>query len=359
MRDAVWFPRLFGATVLLMAAAPRPQTPAPANTTITLVPGIRVGHETLTGRPTGCTVVLADNGGAVGAVDVRGGAPGTRETDLLAPENLVQDVNAVVLSGGSAFGLDAATGVMRYLDERKIGFRTSAGPVPIVPAAILYDLNVGGHPEIRPDASCGYAAAGRASAEPVEEGSVGAGAGATVGKLLGMNRAMKGGLGSFALELDSGLVVGALVAVNAVGTVVDPHTGRPIAGARSADGRTVEDPFALVRRGLTAAGPGGENTTIGVVATNARLTKAEALKVAQMAHDGLARAIVPTHTPADGDTLFVLATGGYTGQVNLSAVGALAAETVAESIVRAVRAAHGLPGYPSVADLASGGQRPR
>jgi L-aminopeptidase/D-esterase-like protein len=319
---------------------------------ITTVPGIQVGHFTLTSRPTGCTVVLAE-AGAIGAVEVRGGAPGTRETDLLAPQETVQQVHAVVLAGGSAFGLDAATGVMKFLNEKKIGYPTSGGPVPIVPAAILFDLNIGGHPEIRPDATCGYEAAraARGGGGAVEEGSVGAGAGATIGKLLGASRAMKGGIGTSALVTPDGLIVGAIVAVNAVGTVVDPHTGRPIAGVRTSDGTALEDPFALVRRGLVPAAPARENTTIGVVATNARLTKAQALKVVQMAHDGLARAIVPSHTPADGDTLFVLATGSLDRDVNLSAVGTIAAEVVADSIVRAVRAAHGLPGYPAAADL--------
>jgi L-aminopeptidase/D-esterase-like protein len=325
------------------------QSPAPA-ATLTAVPRIRVGHQTLSSRPTGCTVVIAD-GGAVAAVSVRGGAPGTRETDLLAPESTVQQANAIVLSGGSAYGLDAASGVMQFLGEQGVGFATSAGPVPIVPAAILFDLNIGGHPEIRPDAACGYAAARNATAAAVEEGSIGAGAGATVGKLMGDARAMKGGIGSSALRLDSGLIVGVIVAVNAVGTVVDPHTGRPIAGVRTADGRSLEDPFGLVRRGIAPSGPARESTTIGVIATNARLTKAEARKVADMAHDGIARAVVPSHTPNDGDTLFVFATGTLATAVSVSAAGALASEAVGDAIVRAVLAARGLPGYPAAADI--------
>jgi L-aminopeptidase/D-esterase-like protein len=225
--------------------------------------------------------------------------------------------------------------------------------VPIVPAAILYDLPIGGRPDVRPDAACGYAAAEAASAAPVPEGNVGAGAGATIGKLMGSGRAMKGGVGSAALTLDSGLVVAALVAVNAVGSVIDPRTGRPVAGVRSADGRTLEDPFALVRRGMIVAGPAREATTIGVVATNARLGKAEAQKVADMAHDGLARTIVPSHTPSDGDTIFALATGGLpaASATNVGQVGALAAEAVADAILRAVRAARGIPGYPAAGDL--------
>jgi L-aminopeptidase/D-esterase-like protein len=342
--------------VSIVAAAVSPdarnQSVPPSNTTLTAVPGLRVGHVTLTERPTGCTVVLA-GANVTGAVSVRGGAPGTRETDLLTPTQTVSHVDAIVFAGGSAFGLDAASGVMRFLAERDIGFRTSAGVVPIVPAAILYDLPIGGRPDVRPDAACGYAAAEAASAAPVPEGNVGAGAGATIGKLMGSGRAMKGGVGSAALTLDSGLVVAALVAVNAVGSVIDPRTGRPVAGVRSADGRTLEDPFALVRRGMIVAGPAREATTIGVVATNARLGKAEAQKVADMAHDGLARTIVPSHTPSDGDTIFALATGGLpaASATNVGQVGALAAEAVADAILRAVRAARGIPGYPAAGDL--------
>lgn len=325
-------------------------TAAPAPDDITAVAGITVGHAVRAERPTGCTVVLAARG-AIGAVDVRGGAPGTVETDLLAPGRTVERVHAVVLSGGSAFGLDTRTGVVRYLEEKQIGFRTAAGPVPIVPGAILFDLMVGGRPEIRPGAECGYAAARSAASGPIAEGSVGAGAGATVGKLLGHERAMKGGIGSAALRTDDGLVVGAIVAVNAVGSVVDPRTGRPVAGVRTADGRALEDAFALARRGATLAAPAREHTTIGVVATNARLTRAQAQRVAVMAHDGLARAIVPSHTPADGDVLFVLATGDLARDVDAGAAGALAAEAVTDAILRAVRAARGLPGYPASAEI--------
>jgi len=329
--------------------AQTPGIPAPT-ANITAVPGITVGQVTLTERPTGCTVILAD-GGAVGAVDVRGGAPGTAETDLLAPDNTVERVNAIVLSGGSAFGLDARSGVMKFLDEKKVGYRTSGGAVPIVPAAILYDLTVGGRPDVRPGAPCGYEAAQKATAGAIEEGSVGAGAGATVGKSMGGNRAMKGGIGSAALTTSDGLIVGAIVAVNAVGTVIDPRTGTPVAGVRTTDGRRLEDPFALVRRGVMQQLPGRENTTIGVVATNARLTKAQALKIAEMAHDGMARTIVPSHTPSDGDTLFVLATGSLARDANVGSVGALAAEAVSDAILRAVRLARGLPGYPAAADI--------
>jgi L-aminopeptidase/D-esterase-like protein len=329
------------------------QTPAAA-LNITTVPGITVGQFTLSERPTGCTVVLAANG-AVGGVDVRGGAPGTVETDLLSPENTVERVNAVFLSGGSAFGLATRDGIVKFLADKKIGFATGAGPVPIVPGAILYDLNIGGRPDIRPGADCGARAAAAAKAGPIDEGNTGAGAGATVGKLLGAARAMKGGIGSTALQTNDGLIVGAIVAVNAVGTVFDPRTGKAVAGVRTADGRALDDPFAIVRRGVLQQGPArggsGENTTIGVVATNARLTKAQARKVAQMAHDGMARTIIPSHTPSDGDTLFVLATGDRAGDPNVGTIGALAAEAVSDAILRAVRAAKGLPGYPAASEI--------
>jgi L-aminopeptidase/D-esterase-like protein len=316
---------------------------------LTAVGGLKVGHQTLAARPTGCTVVLTE-GGAVAGVDVRGAAPGTRETDLLNPLNLVEQVHAIVLSGGSAFGLDAASGVMRYLEERKIGFSTSYGVVPIVPAAILFDLGVG-DPKVRPGADCGYAAASAASAGPVEEGTVGAGAGATIGKMLGMERAMKGGIGTAAITLPDGLTVAALVAVNAYGDVIDPATGRVVAGVRTEDGRGLADARVLLRTGAAQKKPIGESSTIGVVATNAKLTKTQATKVAQMAHDGLARSITPVHSLADGDTLFALATGTLAGEADVSRVGALAAEAVADAVLRAVRAARGLPGLPAARDL--------
>jgi L-aminopeptidase/D-esterase-like protein len=316
---------------------------------LTAVAGLKVGHRTLDARPTGCTVVLAE-GGAVAGVDVRGSAPGTRETDLLNPLNLVDRVQAIVLSGGSAFGLDAASGVMRYLEERGVGFPTAYGVVPIVPAAILFDLGVG-DPKVRPGPDCGYAAASSASGGPVEEGNVGAGAGATVGKMMGMERAMKGGIGSAAVTLPDGLVVAALVAVNAYGDVVEPASGRVVAGVRTADGAGLADARVLLRSGALQKKPIGENSTIGVVATNARLTKTQAAKVAQMAHDGLARSITPVHSLSDGDTLFALATGTLAGEADVSRVGALAAEAVADAVVRAARAAKGLPGFPAARDL--------
>ena len=322
---------------------------------VTEVGGIGVGHFTDARRPTGCTVILAEEG-AVGGVDVRGGAPGTRETDLLDPVNMVQHVHAIVLSGGSAFGLDTATGVMRYLEEKSIGFDVRIARVPIVPAAILFDLGIGDRPDIRPDAEAGYRACQAATTGPVPEGSIGAGAGATVGKMSvgprGTRTAMKGGIGNACFSTPGGLKVGAIVAVNAVGDVYDPDTGRVLAGARMPDGSG----FVRVARKLRETGslrleaPPG-NTTIGVIATNAGLTKTQASRVAQVGHDGLARAINPAHLQADGDTLFTMATGTWEGEVNLSLVSILAAEAVTRAIIRAVVTAEGLPGYPSYSDL--------
>lgn len=326
-----------------------------AKTGITAVEGIELGHHTLSQRPTGCTVILAREG-AVGGVDVRGGAPGSRETALLDPVNSVASVHAVVLSGGSAFGLATADGVMRYLAERDIGYRVGDKVVPIVVGAILYDLGLEGDTAVRPGSECGYSAASGASRDPAEEGSVGAGAGATVGKMRGFDRAMKGGFGTASITLESGLTVAAAVAVNAAGDVVDPATGQVVAGARTPDGTGFVDMRRVLRRGGLENGDpdtpsGGGNTTIGVVATNATLTKAEATKVAQMAQDGFARAIYPAHTPRDGDTVFSLATGGWTGESDVTLVGSLAADVTAEAILRAVRAADGLPGIPSVSEL--------
>lgn len=327
---------------------------------ITAVDGIKVGHHTLEERPTGCTVVLAE-AGAVGSVEVLGGAPGTTETDLLQAENLVDQVHGVFMSGGSAFGLDVAGGVRRYLSEKKIGFAFGGAHVPIVPGAIIFDLGIGNRPDIRPGADCGYAAAAAASAGPVAEGNVGAGAGATVGKFLGRDRAMKGGIGSAAIRLPNGLVVGAIATVNAAGSIVDPSTGRVVAGARSADGRSLENVRGIIRgdRPPQAPPPGSAgsptplNTTVVIVATNARLTKAQANFVAKMSQAGLARAIVPVFTLVDGDTVFVLATGTWTGDADVNAIGAVGAEVVSDAILRAVRAATGIAGYPAVRDISA------
>jgi L-aminopeptidase/D-esterase-like protein len=326
--------------------------PAPSNNTITAVEGLKVGHFTLSERPTGCTVILARDG-TTGSVDVRGGAPGTRETDLLNPVNNVQIVSAIVLSGGSAYGLDSASGVMKWLDERNIGYPVGSGVVPIVPAAILMDLGFGGSAKIRPGADCGYQAAGLASEAPVVEGNVGAGAGSTVGKSGGGGSGggpMKAGIGSAAIKLPNGLVVAAIVAVNAVGDIIDPSTGQVVAGARGPDGKLL-DARKLLRQAGSRDGRPGENTTIGIVATNARLTKVEAQKMAQMAHDGYARAISPVHTPGDGDTIFSLATGAWDGTANYGQVGALAAEVMADAIVRAATQATSSNGLPAARDL--------
>ena len=318
---------------------------------LTDVPGIKVGQVTRSERPTGCTVILAE-AGAVAGVDVRGSAPGTIETDLLNPVNLVQQVHGVFLSGGSAFGLDVATGVRRYLYERKIGFETRTAKVPIVPGAIIFDLGVGNRPDVWPTADCGYRAAANATDGDVEEGNVGAGAGATVGKMGG--GAMKGGIGTASISVQASpnvaLVVAAIVAVNAVGDVIDPTTGAVVAGALAPDRKTFADARKLLRGGTQPASKVGQNTTIGVIATNARLTKVQATKVAQMAQDGLARAIYPAHTMDDGDVVFALATGGIEND-DVSRIGALAADAMVEAILRGVRAAKGIPGYPAAGEV--------
>jgi L-aminopeptidase/D-esterase-like protein len=343
------FATLFVALCATLPSAASAQMTPATNRTLTAVPGIKVGHFTLAERPTGCTVVLAE-AGATAAVDVRGAAPATRETDLLDPVNLVQVAHAIVLSGGSAFGLDSASGVMRYLEEKHIGFEFGHSHVPIVPAAALFDLSLGDG-TIRPTADCGYRAAAAASTGPVGEGSVGAGAGATVGKAAGAGRAMKGGIGSAAIELPNGLIVAALVAVNAFGDVIDPATGTIVAGVRADDGRTFSDARTLLRAGAIDFGGAGQNTTLGVIATNARLSKTAAKRVAQMAHDGFARAIAPVHTPVDGDTIFVLATGAAREAASVGQVGALAADVMASAIVRAAQQATAAGGYPALRDL--------
>ena len=318
---------------------------------ITDIAGLKVGHFTDPRRPTGCTVLLCE-AGAVAGVDVRGAAPGTRETDLLHPLATIAEVHALLLTGGSAFGLDAASGVMRWLEERGHGVLVGPARVPIVPAAVLFDLWVG-DARIRPDAAAGYAACEAASAAHPAQGSVGAGAGAAVGKLFGNARAMKGGIGSASIKVGA-ITVGALVAVNAIGDVVDPASGRVIAGARGDDGRTPLDTLAaLVDGQLPAHLMAGMATTVGIVATDALLSKTEANKLAAMAHDGLARSINPVHTAGDGDAMFAVATGGSGKPGHLTVLGALAAEVTARAVLNAVRAAHGLtdPDLPSARDL--------
>ncbi len=325
------------------------------NNAITDILGIEVGQASDEKALTGCTVILCRKG-AVGGVDVRGSAPGTRETDLLNPINLVDKVHAVVLAGGSAFGLDAASGVMKYLAEQKIGYGLGATRVPIVPAAILFDLGLGSSTR-HPDPEMGYGAASIATSGPVTEGNVGAGTGATVGKIFGMAGAMKSGLGTASIEIGGGVVVGAIVAVNAFGDVLDPATVQIIAGARPAKVGPLKlggsNQFADTMKVLrTLAGrtilslATGSNTVIAVVATNAKFDKAQATKVAQMAHDGLARAVRPAHTMLDGDTIFALAT--CQKKADVSIVGAYAAEALAQAIVRAVKAAKPAGGLPAL-----------
>ena len=344
---------------------------------LTDIPGLRVGHDTNLEAATGCTVVLCD-WPAVGGVDVRGGAPGTRETDLLRPDYMVQEVHAVLLTGGSAFGLDAASGVMHYLEARGVGYAIGSVRVPIVPAAVLFDLTLG-RSDIRPDAAAGERACLAAHNGPVAQGNVGAGTGATVGKFLGFARAMKGGLGSASASLPDGALVGALVAVNAAGDVRDPQSQRILAGARHPSGQgflfeslpVIATPTQPDAKPAAETGPKEPdtlqgnpplaNTTLAIVATNARLTKTDANIIARMAHDALALAIRPVHTPFDGDTIFVLGKGhpdqhtgpATLGPAELGMLGAAAVQTLARAIVKAIQAAEALHGIPAARDLAS------
>ena len=322
------------------------------NNSLTSLQGILVGHYTDDRRPTGCTVVLCPQG-AVAGVDVRGAAPGTRDTDALSPSNTVQEVHGVLLTGGSAYGLDAAGGVMRWLEERGHGFQVGPAIVPIVPAAVIFDLWVDDfsktrpvstqNPRIRPDAQAGYLACQAANSEPVQQGNVGAGAGATLGKLNGPDCAMKGGIGSASLCVQ-GVTVAALVVCNALGDVFDPQTGKLLAGARlNADSRDLLDIVKAQLNGHSISKPqAGSNTTIGVVATDAVLTKPQAHRLAQVAHDGLARSIRPVHTPMDGDTLFALGTGTSGKAADMMLLSTLAAEVTAMAVVNAVLAAKDL-----------------
>lgn len=321
-------------------ASPSPRTRRRTGGAITDVAGIEVGQFTDQRRPTGCTVVIAREG-AVGGVDVRGAAPGTRETDLLDPTHLVDRVHAVLLAGGSAWGLDAASGVVRWLEEQGVGFDVGVGRVPLVPAAVLFDLMVG-DATVRPDALAGYRACEHASSESPREGNVGAGAGACVGKIFGMKRAMKAGVGTASVTV-GGVTVGALVACNALGDILDPDTAQVIAGARTRNGKALVDSRRAILRG-EAPQPvlAGTNTTIGVIATDAAITKAQATRLATMAHDGLARSINPVHTMSDGDTLFVLGTGKAGASPGMMTLGTMAAEATARAVARAARAAQAL-----------------
>lgn len=324
------------------------------NNTLTAIPGIQVGHWTNLDAATGCTVVLCPEG-AVAGVDVRGGAPGTRETDLLNPTCMVDKVHAIYLGGGSAYGLAGADGVMRWLEEQEHGFDVLVAKVPIVPGAILFDLALG-NANIRPDAAAGYAACTAASDAPVAEGNVGAATGATVGKILGFPNAMKGGLGSACRRIGD-KIIAALVAVNAAGDIIDPRTGEIVAGARNPTGAGFANASEVLSQTLHQSSQSwGQrtdlrraNTTLGVIATNIALNTMGTTKVAQMAHDGLARAIRPVHTMMDGDIVFALSLGEEEGDASL--VGAVAAEVLAEAVVRAVRAAEALFGVPAARDL--------
>ncbi len=311
------------------------------------IPGVSVGHAQDAEAQTGCSVVLFEQG-AICGVDVRGAAPGTRETDLLNPINAVQKVDALLLSGGSAFGLDAASGVMRWLEEQGRGFETGYGRVPVVPGAVIFDLNFG-DPGVRPDADMGYRAAQQASRMSFASGNIGAGTGATLGKMIGISRAMKGGIGSACVTGPGGLKVAALVVVNALGEVRNPDNGQRLAGACDRPGRLLDLPALALKAEEGAEFPSGTNTTIGVVCCNASLDKSAMTKVAQMAHDGLARTIWPVHTMSDGDTLFAATTGGVAASITL--VGMLAAQAVASAVIDGVSSAHSARGVPGLASL--------
>jgi L-aminopeptidase/D-esterase-like protein len=311
---------------------------------LTDIPGIRVGHISDFQALTGCTAILCEQG-AVGGVDIRGSASGTEEINTLDPLHVDPVIHAIVLAGGSAFGLEAASGVRRYLAARGVGVTTPAGKVPIVPAAILYDLGIA-RPNVRPTVAMGEAAAMAASDAAVAEGCVGAGTGATMGKALGMKQAMKGGIGSFTVTLPNGVLVASLVAVNALGDVRDPATGKIVAGARkSADSREFADGNEIIKRGAPGPLVRG-NTTLGVVATNARLTKVQATKLAQFASLGMARTIYPVNTTNDGDLVFALAMGDR--QADINSLGVAAAEAVSQAILRAVRMAKTMGGVPGL-----------
>lgn len=325
---------------------------------ITDVPGIKVGQAQDLEKITGCTVILCEEG-AVAGVDQRGGGPGTRETDALKPTNMIEQVHAIMLAGGSAFGLDAASGAMRFLQEKNIGYNTGVAKVPIIPSAILFDLGIG-DAKAFPDAAMGYAACQNASNAAPDEGNMGAGTGATVGKLLGAGQATKAGIGTASMEIGGGIIVGAIIAVNALGDVIDPATNEIIAGTRSiqkgpmkiGEGRIFANSLTVMQSllGRTALGMASrQNTVIGVVATNARLNKSQATRVAQMAQNGVVRAIRPANTMFDGDTMFALSIGKKKANVNL--IGAFAAQVVAQAILNGVTAAQSIGGVPSIHDL--------
>jgi len=312
------------------------------------IEGLRIGQVTDREHNTGCTVVLAENGATAG-VDVRGGAPGTHGTDTLRPENLIEQLHAVVLAGGSAFGLASVQGVMRYLRQRNCGFQTEYGVVPIVSGAVIFDLGLN-KSETLPDADMGYRACENSSMAGAQQGCVGAGTGATVGKLFGLERAMKGGQGFASLISPNGLKLWALAVVNAFGDIRNHENGQLLAGVRTKDGLRLANTAARLTELEVLRGFSPTNTVLGVVGTNATLSKAELTRVAQMAHDGIARAVVPSHTLYDGDTIFALSTG-FHGGVDTSVVGALAAQLMAQAIVNGVVHAVGVNDLPAYQDL--------
>lgn len=309
---------------------------------ITDVPGVKVGNHTDLTAVTGCTAIITE-AGAVCGVDVRGSAPGTRETDLLDPVNMVNDVHAICLTGGSAYGLEAASGVMDYLEEKRIGLDVGVAKVPIIPSAVLFDLDIGSA-STRPNKKMGYKAAESARVGSFSSGNIGVGTGATVGKLLGAKQRMKGGLGSASIKLPNGLVVGAIVAVNAVGDVRSVRNSEILAGAIDPNTDCLIDSMTLLKN-MDPRDYLGANTTIGAIGVNAKLTKAEATKVAEVAHNGIARSIYPAHTMADGDTLFTLATGNSCYAIDL--ISNLAAQMVEEAIINAIKTAESVANIPS------------
>jgi L-aminopeptidase/D-esterase-like protein len=314
---------------------------------VTDIEGIKIGNAQNFDAATGCTVILCEDGAAAG-VDIRGGSPGTRETALLNPVNMIQEIHAVLLAGGSAFGLDAASGVMQYLEEKNIGFDVGVAKVPIVSGAVLFDLAIGSH-TIRPDRTMGYEACINSELNAFSNGNYGAGTGATVGKILGPSFAMKGGLGSYAVQVGD-LKIGAVVAANCLGDVIDPKTGEIIAGVLDSNRKTfASTEKIMVQKFDNKANLFNGNTTIGVVITNASLTKSEINKVASMAHNGYGRVIRPSHTMYDGDTIFSLATGKIPADVNV--IGMLAANVMEMAVVNSIKAANSLLGFISYKDL--------
>lgn len=311
------------------------------------IKGLKVGQAQNEEALTGCTVIVCEKGATCG-VDVRGAAPGTRETDLLDPINTVQQVNAVVLSGGSAFGLESTCGVSDYLEENNIGFDVGVCKVPIVTGAVLFDLAVGDH-KVRPDKKMGYEACLNLSSEVLKQGNYGAGCGATVGKIKGPEYVTKSGIGSYSIKLNNGVIVSALVAVNAFGDVYE--NGEVIAGVLNEDKKSVSNSYELMKQGVNQGGFSITNTTIGVIATNAKLTKAQCKKISQMAHDGYAKAIFPIHTPHDGDTIFTMATGEIEVDADLTLIGSVAVEVMEKSIINAIKKTRQIGNIPSYREL--------